>query len=318
MKRLAIAAALTLAASAAMAATDALSLIPNDAVTVGVVHINHIRTSPLAAALFEHTDNVSSNGKAESFLTDAGLDPKNDIDTVVVATSPRTTLGHDADVVVLADGRFNVDRLTKALLTRGAVKKSVVNGIYFLLPDSDRKGAVAFPDSHQAIMGTEAAVTEALATRASGGSAFARVSLLGGNLSRLDANATAWAIVDVTRATRLGGAPHVPRGHDLSHEALASAVRNVSTVGFWATDTGDALKLGAFGLAGDSDTLQLLEDTLRGVLAGMRLAMKDTRPDLVSVLRRFDIERTSDSIRITGTIPADSLRKVMTKQRAEK
>jgi hypothetical protein len=313
MKKLLIAAALTLAATAAMARNDAMSLIPNDAVTVGVVRINQIRSSPLATSLFENTDHLSSNGEAEKFLTDAGLDPMKDVDVLVVATSPKTNLAHEADVIVLADGRFNVERLTKALVARGAVQKSG----YLTLPDAENKGAVAFPDSHLAIMGTESAVVEALATRANGGSSF-NVSLLGGNLSRLDSNATAWALVDVNRASRLSGAPHLPSGGDASKQALAAAVRNISTVGIWATDTGDSLKLGAFGLASDTDTLELLEDTLRGALAAMRLAVKDTRPDLVSVLRRFDVERTGDAVKISGTIPADSLRKVMTKHSAQK
>jgi hypothetical protein len=313
MKKLLIAAALTLAATAAMARNDAMSLIPNDAVTVGVVRINQIRSSPLATSLFENTDHLSSNGEAEKFLTDAGLDPMKDVDVLVVATSPKTNLAHEADVIVLADGRFNVERLTKALVARGAVQKSG----YLTLPDAENKGAVAFPDSHLAIMGTESAVVEALATRANGGSSF-NVSLLGGNLSRLDSNATAWALIDVNRASRLSGAPHLPSGGDASKQALAAAVRNISTVGIWATDTGDSLKLGAFGLASDTDTLELLEDTLRGALAAMRLAVKDTRPDLVSVLRRFDVERTGDAVKISGTIPADSLRKVMTKHSAQK
>ena len=318
MKKVLIAAALTLAATAAMAKTDAMSLIPSDAVTVGVIRINQIRTSSIAASLFENTDHISANGDADRFLTDAGLDPAKDIDLVVVATSPRTNLGREADIVVVADGRFNVERLTKALITRGATRKTSANGTYFLLPDNDNKGAVTFPDSHQAIMGNESAVLETLATRANGGTSFATTGLLGANLNRLDSNATAWALVDVMRAQRLTGGAHLPQGGDATHQALAAAVHNISTVGLWATDTGDALKLGAFGLANDADTLQLVEDTLRGALSAMRLAVKDSQPDLVSVLRRFEVDRANDSVRITGSIPADSLRKVMVKHNASK
>ncbi|HSP13916.1 MAG TPA: hypothetical protein VLV78_04100 [Thermoanaerobaculia bacterium] len=314
MKKVLVAAAILLAATAAVAKTDALSLIPKDAVTVGVIHINQIRSSPLSSMLFEHTDRVSSNGEADRFLTEAGLDPTKDIDVVVVATSPRATLGREADVVVFADGRFNVDRLTKALVSRGATQKND----YFLLPESEKPAAVAFPDARLVIIGTESAVAEALATRASGGSGFASAGFLGGYLSRLDPNATAWALVDVARASRLTGAPHVPHRSDAPGAALAAAVRNISTVGVWATDTGDALKLGAFGLTNDEETLQLVEDTLRGALSAMRLAVKDSQPDMVSVLRRFDVQRSNDSVRISGSIPAEALRKMMTKHRAEK
>lgn len=314
MKKLLVAAALTLASTAAFARTDAMALIPKDAVTVGVVHINQIRSSPLSSALFENTDKVSSNGEADRFLTEAGLDPARDIDLVIVATSPRTNLGHEADVVVLAEGRFNVERLSNALVTRGATQKSG----YLLLPDSESHGAVAFPDAHLAIMGNESAVAEALQTRAAGGSGFAAASLLGGYLSRIDPNATAWALVDIARASRLTGAPHVPKHEDSQHQALESAIRNVNTIGIWATDTGDALKLGAFGLANDAETLQLVEDTVRGALSAMRLAVKDQHPDMVNVLRRFDVERTSDSVRITGSIPGDALKKLAAKKKAEK
>jgi hypothetical protein len=314
MKRTLVAAVMLLAATAAFAKTDALSLVPKDAVTVGVVHLNQIRTGVLAAMLLEHTDKVSCNGEADKFLTEAGLDPTKDVDVVVVATSPRATFGHEADVVVFADGRFNVDRLTKALVSRGATKKDN----YYLLPESEHPAAVAFPDSRLVIIGTEPAVVEALATRSSGGSGFASASFLGGYMSRLDPNATAWALVDVARASRLTGAPHVPHREDAPGQALAAAVRNISTVGVWATDTGDALKLGAFGMTTDDETLQLVEDTLRGALSAMRLAVKDSQPDMVSVLRRFDVERSKDSVRISGTIPGDALRKMMTKHRAEK
>src|SRR5207253_4542424 len=90
-KRILTCAALALAIPA-FAKSDALSLIPNDAVTVGVVRIADMRSSPLSSALFEQTDKVSSNGDAEVFLREAGLQPTRDIDIVMVATSPRTTL----------------------------------------------------------------------------------------------------------------------------------------------------------------------------------------------------------------------------------
>ncbi len=305
-------------ATAAFAKSDALSLVPADAVSVGVVKLSELRSSPLSSFLFQHTDKVGSNGEADKFLDDAGLSPAKDIDLLVVATSPVTRLGSEGEVLVLAEGRFNVDRLTKALISRGAVKKDA----YYILPHGkeagEHRGAVAFPDGTLAIVGTESAVVEALATRQSGGSVFSAASMLGQNASRIDENATAWAIVDVTRAQRLTGAAHVPHGRDQAGAAFATAIRSVSTVALWATDTGDSLKLGGFGLANDEETLQLIEDTLRGALSAMRLAVKDKSPDLVSVLRRFDVDRTSDSVRITGTIPGESLHRLLAQKRAAK
>jgi hypothetical protein len=316
MKKLILTCGALALAIPALAKTDALSLIPNDAVTVGVVRLADMRSSPLSSTLFEQTDKVSSNGDAERFLREAGLQPSRDIDVVMVATSPRTTLGHDADVLIAADGRFNVERLTQALLSRGAEKKTSRNGTYLILPiesRADRNGAVAFPDARLVIVGTEAAVLEALQARAAGGTTFMSSSGLARDLSRIDAHATAWAIVDVTRAQRFTDGPHVS-SRSMPGAALNSALRTVSTVALWATDNGDALKLGAFGLSRDPETLQLVEDTLRGALAAMRLAVQDKSPDLVSILRKFSVARTEDAVTISGSVPAATFREYVGKQ----
>lgn len=307
---------LTMAALPALAKDDALSLVPANAVTVGMVKLSEMRTSPLSGVLFQHTDKFSADGDAAKFIAEAGLDPTRDVDLLVVSTTPRTALGSDADVLVVAEGRFNVERLTNALVARGAVRKDG----YLLAPDKQDgddhgRGAVAFPSAKLALAGTERAVIAALAAHASGGTGFPGTAAVGGQLHRIDPNATAWALVDVTRAQRLLGAPRVP-GKDGANQPLAAAIRTLSTVALWATDTGDSLKLGAFGLSNDAETLQLLEDTIRGALSALRLAVRDKQPDLVPVLRRFDVSRTDDSVKVTGSIPAATLKELVQKKRA--
>src|SRR3954467_6390378 len=136
-------------APAAFASSGAMSLIPNDSVSVGVVRLNDMRSSPLSAALFAQTAHISNDDDAMAFLRDAGLQPTKDVDVVVFATSPRTNLGSEADFLIAADGRFNVERLTSALVSRGAVKKTSPHGAYYLLPEkgteSHHQGVVAFP-----------------------------------------------------------------------------------------------------------------------------------------------------------------------------
>ena len=302
----------------AFAKDDALSLVPANAVTVGMVKLQEMRSSPLSGMLFEQTDKMSTDGEAQKFLADAGLAPAKDVDVLVVATAPRTNLGSEADVLVIAEGRFNVDRLSSALVARGAIKK----GTYFVTPDKDGddhdRGAVAFPTASLALAGTERAVAAALEARANGGTSFRAANGLGMDLSRIDRNATAWALVDVTRAARLAKGGTINTGKGQPGEALAAAIRTVSTVAVWAKDTGGALELGAFGLSNDGETLQLLEDTVKGALSAMRLAVKDKSPEMVAVLRRFEVSRKDDSITIEGSIPAATLREMMAKKRASK
>jgi len=318
-KLIVVCVALLALALPAFAKTDALSLIPNDAVTVGVVRLVDMRSSPLSSALFQQTDKVSTNGDAEVFLREAGLQPSNDIDVVMVATSPRTALGHEPNVLIAADGRFNIDRLTKALVARGATKKSSTHGDYYMLPNennSDHNGAAAFPDGHLALVGSEAAVVAALKARASGGTSFTTASGLARDLSRIDPHATAWAIVDVARVQRFADGPKVSN-KTTSGEALNNALKTMTTIALWATDSGDALKLGAFGLSRDPQTLQDVEDTLRGALSAMRLAVQDKQPELVSVLRKFSVSRSDDSVTISGSVPAATFKEYVGKAQRE-
>src|SRR3954451_25226196 len=176
-------------APAAFASSGAMSLIPNDSVSVGVVRLNDMRSSPLSAALFAQTAHISNDDDAVSFLRDAGLQPTKDVDVVVFATSPRTNLGSEADFLLAADGRFNIDRLSSALVSRGAIKKTSAHGVYFKMPEKsgeNHQGVVAFPDAHLALIGTEAAVLEALASHATGGTTFASTSGLGRDMARVD------------------------------------------------------------------------------------------------------------------------------------
>src|SRR3954468_21159640 len=148
-------------APAAFAKNDAMSLIPNDSVSVGVVRLADMRSSPLSAALFAQTAQITNDDDAMKFLREAGFQPTKDIDVVVFATSPCTNLGSEADFLIAADGRFNVDRLTSALVTRGAVKKSSAHGVYYTMPEKGNEGGhghngvVAFPDAHLALIGSE-------------------------------------------------------------------------------------------------------------------------------------------------------------------
>lgn len=314
VRTLAVLAAVAILALPALAADEALNLVPANAVTVGMVKLAEMRASPLSAMLFQHTDRMSTDGEAEKFLLEAGLSPTKDVDVLVVATSPRTTLGSEADVLVIAEGRFQPERLVNALVARGAVKK---NG-YLMLPEGkggkDEHGAVAFLSPSLSVAGTERAVVAAIEARAAGGTGFRSRGALGLDLARIDDKATAWALVDVTRAARLakGGTIHTGKGQ--SGDALQAAIKTLSTVAVWATDTGDALELGAVGLSGDAETLQLLEDTVKGALAALRLAVKDKSPEMVTVLRRFDVSRKADSISVEGSIPAATLRELMAKK----
>jgi hypothetical protein len=324
---LAFAATLALPATAS-SGDDALALVPADAASVGVIHVADLRTSPLAARLFSDTDHISVAGDAQHFLDEASLNPKEDVDLVVAAGSPKGAGGSDGWGLVLFEGRFDPARLSAALVERGATKKSTPAGDYYLVPDrhADSSGhgsgpaGIAFASAHLVIAGSESAVVTALAQRSAGGTGFTSGAGLGRHLSRIDSGASAWALVDVSRIPAKDAAMRHAQAHasgDDAATALVSSMKSVQFLALQATAKGDALKLAATGVANDAETAGLIEDTLRGVLAAWRLAAQEKSPDTVAVLRKFTVSRDKDTVSISGTLPGATVRALAEKKHAD-
>jgi hypothetical protein len=323
--------ALVLAAAAAplpaasRSDSDLLSLVPADAASVAVIRLSDLRESPLAGKLFSGADHMTTDGDAARFLEEAQLDPKKDVDTVVVAGRPSSGQ-HGSPTLALFEGRFDPERLAAAAQKRGAVRKTSSAGDYFLLPakhgnDEEHPGAAAFVSSSLVIAGTESAVIQALADRRSGGTGFASGAGLGHQLKRVDRDASVWALVDVARYPAVARrSAHVHASGEANGEpamALMGAMKSVSLVAVQAKARGDALELSATGLSSDAETRQLLEDSLRGVMAMWRLAVQDKQPELVAVLRKFTVSSDSETVSIRGTLPGSALRALSQKRHTD-
>jgi hypothetical protein len=302
-------------AAASRAAAD-LSLVPADSSTVAVVRLSDLRDSPVAARLFADADRLTADGDAARFLEEAQLNPKKDVDVVVIATKgPPGRTG--SPVLVTFEGRFDPDRLAAAAASRGVQRTATSAGDYYLVPENHgshngQPAAVAFVNSSLVIAGTESSVAQALADRQSGGTGFASGSGLGRELKRVDPGATMWALVDVRRYPSF--ARRSARGEssgEVSQEpamAIVGAMKSVSLIAIQAKTVGDSLDVSATGLSSDAETRQLLEDSLRGVMAMWRLAAQEKSPELVSVLRKFSVSSDNESVSIRGTVPGSLLR----------
>ncbi|HEY3351432.1 MAG TPA: hypothetical protein VGM13_16770 [Thermoanaerobaculia bacterium] len=334
MKRFAVSAlALTFAAAlslpVAAATDDALALVPADAASVGVIHVADLRSSPLAARVFSDTDKLTVDGDAAHFLAEARLNPKEDVDTVVAAGSPKGAGGSAGWGLVLFEGRFDASALSAAIAGRGGVKRSTPAGDYYLLPDKNtsassnrEQGAIAFASNRLVIAGNESSVVAALARRSAGGTPFRSGAGLGQHLGRIESGASAWALVDVTRlpakdaAVRHAHAQAEGNGMDAA-ATLVSSMKSVSLLALQATARGDALKLNATGLVSDDETAGLMEDALRGVLAAWRLAAQEKSPETVAVLRKFTVTRDKSTVSIAGTLPGAAVRAMAEKKHAK-
>ena len=306
-----VAALCALPALAVRRTEDPLGLIPANAVTVGVVHWNQLRASPLAPRVLADVDRISGDGDTARFLADTGLTPREDIDTITIAMSPAAGEGSDSGLVIF-EGRFDLSRISSALTSRGALLQTSRSGAgaYYRLvakdAKSDQPGAVALVNRALIVCGNEAAVVAALARKENGGDGgLASGQGIGRHLSRIDRDASAWALVDLSRI------PASHRGEGDAAEpsrALLGAMKSVSLLAVQAVVHGDSVDLSATGLSSDAENRGLIADSLRGMLAMWRLAIQEKSPELVPVLRRFQIENDSEGVSIRGTLPGSFLR----------
>lgn len=298
---------------------EALALVPSDVASVGVIHLDALRSSPFAARLFSETDDLAVDGDAAKFLAETGLRPRQDVDAVVVAGFASSRVHGSENGLVVFQGRFDPARLEAAMEARGAIRKSTPQGDYLILGDAhggDNRAAIAVLGPRLVAAGSPESVSRALAARQSGGSGFLRGEGLGREIHRVPAGASAWAIVDATRMP-FGEAPRRSEDGDAA-DALVGAMKSVSLFVFHATTRGDSLELSATGITADEETRGLLEDALKGVIAMWRLAVHEKAPDMVPILRRFEIESDREGVTIHGVLPGSFLRKMAEQHEAHR
>jgi len=300
--------ALTLPVLAAPPAPgDALALVPSDALAVGQVRFDKLKSSGASAGLLHETDAISSDGKASQFLHDAGLDPKRDVDTATLSLS--SSDGKQAGPLVVFEGRFDPAALSAATLSRGGTRVDSAAFPYYRLPahageQSHETGAVAFVSAKVVIAGTETALLHALDAYAAGSAGLPAHSFLSDALSRVDRQSAAWAVVDTARLQQLH--PSARSNADGPAAQITSALRSLSLVSFQANVSDRVVSVSATGLAADEETRQNLEDMLRGLLAAWRMSAQEKEPDLVAAIRKIRVTRTDDGVTISGDIPVDA------------
>ena len=119
------------AAFAVRRTEDPLALVPADASTVALLRWSDLRSSPLGAQVFAQMDGVSADGDGSRFLRDTGLNPREDVDTMVLSMTKVGEGSHD--VLVVFEGRFDPNRIGSALVARNAVLQKGPHGSYYRL-----------------------------------------------------------------------------------------------------------------------------------------------------------------------------------------
>ncbi len=302
---------------------DPLSWVPANAAAVGSVRLRDLKSSPLTRQIFDGLDRITVKGDAARFIEESGLKPGDDLDSVTLAGAQKGADGK-ATALVIFTGRFDPERLAKASVSRGAIPATEGAVTYYRITEKyqskgdDKKSAaksaepretcaVVFLSSRLIIAGPEASVIAALKTH---GAAGFMDGALGKEYSRIASGATAWALVDVARIAKHDGDAaerHGGRNDGGGHpeRQLFSAMRSVTVLAAQTEVGADRVSFSVTGLTPDEETRGLIEDTVRGLLAAWRLAAQDKEPELVSVIRKFEVKRNFEGVTISGSVPGE-------------
>ena len=305
-----------LAAGSASAAPpeNGLALVPPDSLAVAVVRVDQLRASNLAPSLFHEADDITVNGEAAAFLKETGLDPKRDVDIAVFSLSASGS--DEPRPLVVFEGKFDSAALSAAAISRGAARVDAASATYYRLPQSSGReahsggpGAVAFLSSRVIVAGNEPAVVHALELFAAGRAGLPAKGTLAGMIGRIDPRSSAWVVVDAGRVGRLKeAASHLHESTEGPAAAVYSALRSVSWILLQANLSSGGVDVKATGLSSDEEARQNIEDVLRGMIAGWRMAVQSKNPELVSALRKFTISRDAEGVTISGKLPAELLK----------
>lgn len=319
-------------ASAHGANTAALALIPPGSAAVGLMRVADLRTGPFADELLAEADKATVDGEAHRFLAMSGLDVARDVDTVLIAAS--LDMKENKGVLVVAEGRFDVARLVDATEAQGAKQVSSPGSSYYIIPDKDRSGktsrfndesgAVAFLSSSQIILGSESSVAATLARRATGGSTFmSEAGPMAKEVRLMDATgSTGWFVIDTNRHGAWKDAASARHAESTGGSGasgfagnILGAMRSVSVVSMQVEMGADSIGFSACGYTDDAETRALLEDSIRGITALWRMAVQDTAPEMVPVIRSFKVSSDNEAVRIAGSLPIDQCHKFVEKNK---
>lgn len=291
---------------------ELLRHVPAAATVVVAVDCAALRSQPLVQQwLLEHQTAWSGHdADVDRFLSDAGLDPLRDVDTMIVAIDSEK----DGEVLALFAGRYDPTSLGAAMVKQGATA-SKVNGVdVFTLP-ADHPNAkhdqavVALPSAELVIAGDAAAVQAAL----TGGRVQSNLATTEIAAGRVDPRAHFWAVAVVPEQVRRKAGEVTIDAEGEGGEMVRGLLTAGGTVKRVAVQAslGKELELSGVALSDSKEDAELLRDSAKGAVAAMRLHVKDRSPELVEVLREVDIRADGTQVSGRATVPVQLILKWM-------
>lgn len=267
-----------------------LKFLPPDTQGLAVVDVAGLRGAPLVQTALQLQPTLEGPQGLQQFITETGVDPLKDVDTVTVAKVGQK------DAFVVIQGRIDKFKVQQALTNSGKQSEGYLGQTIFY----DKNGAVALLDS-VVLLGQVDAVKKALDQMQIPGSAPLRSDLMA-QIQTIEAGNQVWAvgnfsIADLPAAGIRGPAPAMEMLKSLQGGTYQMRV-----------DTG--IHARATGNFSDADSAKNLRDLARGALALIKMQVAKQQPDMLNVLDGIQVSTTGNTLVVQVDESGDLLNKM--------
>ncbi|MFN7974714.1 MAG: hypothetical protein U0166_20585 [Acidobacteriota bacterium] len=291
-----------------------LALIPENAAFVLAVDFESLRRSDLYDKYGKEKEDAleADHAPFRELIEETGLDPRKDVDTLILGTSPSVGKTPLAAAGVVT-GRFDTERIGAALKKEGAkIVKASGHAIY--LPIKPGESDVAGKDTARLRdhdprtargrlrhAGLRHAASRRQRSRRQGLPRWRRQSRadLGPRHPGTDRGDRALA--------RFLGQGQSALGQDGLPPALRT-LKSVETVTF-SLNLSDAVDVAARATCGKPEDAMLVHDAIKGMLAMAKLASQEDNRDLAGAIDLAQIQNDGNAVTFSIKVPADVIEK---------
>ncbi len=281
--------------------SEALSLLPTDAQTIGMMDLRAARESDAVqtATGGAGLGMVSPNGSSEfdDFVSRTGFNPGEDLDRVYIAASE----GRETAAFV-GYGRFDRDRIARFVADQeeAEMEQTEIDGlpVYFSTDDDGQRAGFALVNNEMILAGDETSLRGMLARL--GGAASSPSAEMQALLNRVQYPQGAWFIaqdLDIEGPSSSDG--------DAMGAAATMADDMVVSMDFRR----DGVAFDAYVSPRAGASADELVRVVKGGLAAARLSMKD-EPNAVDVLDRVKVTEQGGGVDVEAFLPSSFLASV--------
>ncbi len=290
-------------------AEDMLSLLPKDVRGVMVVDVHRIMEVETVKKAIEEDENYQ---KYQEFIQETGVDPQKDIFFFVAAFAGEKDEEKMQEGVALLNMKYNRDLLLAKIKKEGAeVSETVYDGVTVyqgVQAESQKPFSGAFLDDSNIVVGTDAHVKKVIDVYQKKAENVLKNQDISNLIKGMNKSAMAYGTFLIPPGVMKGAASQNP---------MLSAFESITSI-ILAFDYKDKTFLAEIkAQSPDAAKNKQIADALNGFKAlGAAAASKE--PELGELLNRIEIASAADSVKITASIPEETVKSLSQKLKTQK